>query len=75
MTYFWQDEKTGALHHELVCLEPAPFETALAFAQALSEQRKSNGSSSARDIACPNPSGYQAMSARHSPSAAERLCL
>ena len=33
MTYFWQDEKTGALHHELVYLEPAPFETALAFAQ------------------------------------------
>jgi len=33
VTYFWQDEKTGALHHELVYLEPAPFETALAFAQ------------------------------------------
>jgi hypothetical protein len=33
VTYFWQDEKTGALHHELVFLEPAPFETALAWAQ------------------------------------------
>ena len=22
VTYFWQDEKTGALHHELVYLEP-----------------------------------------------------
>ena len=33
MTYLWQDEKTGALHHELVYLEPAPFETALAWAQ------------------------------------------
>ena len=33
VTYFWQDEKTGALHHELVYLEPAPFETALSFAQ------------------------------------------
>jgi hypothetical protein len=33
VTYFWQDEKTGALHHELVYLEPAPFETALAWAQ------------------------------------------
>ncbi len=33
VTYLWQDEKTGALHHELVYLEPAPFETALAWAQ------------------------------------------
>jgi hypothetical protein len=33
VTYFWQDEKTGTLHHELVYLEPAPFETALAWAQ------------------------------------------
>jgi hypothetical protein len=33
VTYFWQDEKTGALHHELVYLEPAPFETALAWTQ------------------------------------------
>ena len=33
VTYFWQDEKTGALHHELVYLEPATFETALALAQ------------------------------------------
>ncbi len=36
---------------------------------------QSNGRSSVCDIAYPNPSGYQAMSARHSPSAAERLCL
>jgi hypothetical protein len=33
VTYFWQDERTGALHHELVYLEPTPFETALAWAQ------------------------------------------
>ena len=33
VTYLWQDEKTGALHHELVYLEPAPFESALAWAQ------------------------------------------
>jgi hypothetical protein len=32
--YLWQDEKTGALHHEFVYLEPAPFETALAWAQS-----------------------------------------
>jgi hypothetical protein len=38
---------------------------------ALSEQRQVV----AFDIACPDPSGYQAVSARHSPSAAERLCL
>src|SRR5271165_4332509 len=36
---------------------------------------QSNGRSSVCDIATPDPSGYQAMSARHSPSAAERLCL
>ena len=34
VTYFWQDEKTGAVHHELVYLEPAPFDTALAWAQS-----------------------------------------
>src|SRR5437660_3660958 len=33
VTYLWQDEKTGALHHELVYLEPAPFEAALAWAR------------------------------------------
>jgi hypothetical protein len=33
VTYFWQDEKTGVLHHELVYLEPTAFETALAWAQ------------------------------------------
>jgi len=33
VTYFWQDEKTGALHHEVVYLEPATFDTALTFAQ------------------------------------------
>lgn len=33
VTYFWQDEKTGALHHQLVYMEPVPFETALAWAQ------------------------------------------
>jgi hypothetical protein len=32
--YLWQDETTGALHHELVYLEPTPFETALAWAQS-----------------------------------------
>jgi hypothetical protein len=39
VTYFWQDEKTGALHHELVFLEPAPFETALAWAQTQAPTR------------------------------------
>lgn len=33
VTYFWQDEATGALHHQLLYMEPAPFETALAWAQ------------------------------------------
>ena len=33
VTYFWQDEATGVIHHELVYIEPVPFETALAWAQ------------------------------------------
>jgi hypothetical protein len=33
VTYFWQDETTGAVHHHLVYMEPLPFETALAWAQ------------------------------------------
>ena len=36
---------------------------------------QTNGRSPVCDIACADPSGYQAMSARHSPSAAKRLCL
>ena len=39
VTYFWQDEKTGALHHELVYLESAAFETALAWAQTHASTR------------------------------------
>ncbi len=33
VTYFWQDETSGALNHQLVYMEPVPFETALAWAQ------------------------------------------
>jgi hypothetical protein len=33
VTYFWQDESTGQLHHELVYQQPASFETAVAWAQ------------------------------------------
>ena len=33
MTYLWQDERTGALHHELVYQQEVPFETAVAWAQ------------------------------------------
>lgn len=34
VTYLWQDERTGALHHELVYQQQAvPFETAVAWAQ------------------------------------------
>ena len=36
---------------------------------------QSNGRPSVCDIATPDPCAYQAMSARHSASAAERLCL
>jgi hypothetical protein len=33
VTYFWQDENTGMLNHQLLYTAPAPFETALAWAQ------------------------------------------
>jgi hypothetical protein len=33
VTYFWQDERTGQLHHELVYQQPVSFETAVAWAQ------------------------------------------
>jgi hypothetical protein len=33
VTYFWQDEGTGLLHHELVYQQPVSFETAVAWAQ------------------------------------------
>ena len=33
VTYFWQDDRTGQLHHELVYQQPVSFETAVAWAQ------------------------------------------
>jgi septal ring-binding cell division protein DamX len=33
VTYFWRDEATGQLHHELVYQQPVSFETAVAWAQ------------------------------------------
>jgi hypothetical protein len=33
VTYFWQDENTGMLSHQLLYMEPVPFQTALAWAQ------------------------------------------
>ncbi len=33
VTYFWQDETTGLLNHQLLYTQAAPFETALAWAQ------------------------------------------
>ena len=33
VTYFWQDESTRQLHHELVYQQPVSFETAVAWAQ------------------------------------------
>jgi hypothetical protein len=33
VTYFWQDEMTGQLHHELVYQQPVSFDTAVAWAQ------------------------------------------
>ena len=33
VTYFWQDENTGLLNHQLLYTEPVAFETAVAWAQ------------------------------------------
>jgi hypothetical protein len=33
VTYFWRDETTGQVHHELVYQQPASFDTAVAWAQ------------------------------------------
>ena len=33
VTYFWQDEATGLINHEIVFAEPVSFEAALAWAQ------------------------------------------
>jgi hypothetical protein len=34
VTYFWQDEETGMINHEIVFAEPVGFEDALAWAQS-----------------------------------------
>jgi hypothetical protein len=34
VTYFWQDEETGMINHEIVFAEPVSFENALAWAQS-----------------------------------------
>jgi len=33
VTYIWQDENTGQIHHELVYQQPVSFDTAVAWAQ------------------------------------------
>jgi hypothetical protein len=40
VTYFWQDESTGALHHELVYQQPVSFDTAVAWAQEHAPTRR-----------------------------------
>lgn len=40
VTYFWQDENTGMLHHEVVFMQPVGFEAALAWAQDHAPTRK-----------------------------------
>ena len=40
VTYFWQDESTGALNHELVYQQPVSFETAVAWAQEHAPTRR-----------------------------------
>lgn len=34
VTYFWQDEETGTINHEIVFAEPVGFEDALTWAQS-----------------------------------------
>ena len=33
VTFFWQEENTGIVHHQLLFMEPVPFEMALKWAQ------------------------------------------
>ncbi len=33
VSFFWQEKSTGIVHHELLFMEPVPFETALKWAQ------------------------------------------
>jgi len=33
VTFFWQEEDTGIVHHQLLFMEPVPFETALKWVQ------------------------------------------
>jgi len=33
VTFFWQEESTGMVHHQLLFMEPVPFEMALKWAQ------------------------------------------
>ena len=33
VTFIWQDETTGIVHHQLLFMEPVPFETALKWAE------------------------------------------
>jgi hypothetical protein len=40
VTYFWQDEDTGMVHHELLFMEPATFEETLAWAEQHAPKRK-----------------------------------
>jgi hypothetical protein len=40
VTYLWQDENTGMLNHQLLYVEPVPFETALAWAQEHAPTRR-----------------------------------
>ena len=40
VTYFWQDADTGMVHHELLFMEPATFEEALAWAEQHAPKRK-----------------------------------
>lgn len=39
ITYFWRDENTGAINHELVLIAPVPFEDAVAQAREESSKR------------------------------------
>lgn len=40
VTYFWQDDDTGMVHHELLFMEPVTFGQALAWAEQHARKRK-----------------------------------
>ena len=70
----WRELSARSVGHWRSSFKVAAAALGVAHDEASQGRCQSNGRSSACYTATPDPSGYQTMSARHSPSAAERLC-